>query len=86
MRSFFVFEVNPMASPNQNHNELPHDLLAEKALVGCLIIDGSVYDEISNLKINSSHFYDPRYGFVFDTITDLSLANRAIDFVTVCTS
>ena len=70
-----------------NHNpvnELPHDLLAEKAMVGCLIIDGSVFDEISNLKITSEQFYDPRYGMIFDVIADLSLANRAIDYVTVC--
>ena len=73
-----------MAILNTPANELPHDLLAEKALVGCLIIDGTAYAEISNLKLNSSHFYDPRYGFVFDVITDLSLGNRAIDFVTVC--
>lgn len=72
-----------MAAHNQV-NELPHDLLAEKALVGCLIIDGSVFDEISNLKISSGHFYDPRYGMIFDVIQDLSLANKAIDYVTVC--
>lgn len=74
-----------MSNRNQNNsNELPHDLLAEKALVGCLIIDGSVFDEISNLKLNSSQFYDPRYGMIYDVITDLSLANKAIDYVTVC--
>ncbi len=70
-------------NPNTN-NELPHDLLAEKALVGCLIIDGSSFDEISNLQIEGQQFYDPRYGRVFDVIRDLSLANRAIDFITVC--
>lgn len=73
-----------MASNNNQSNELPHDLLAEKALVGCLIIDGTAYAEISNLKLSSAQFYDPRYGLVFDVISDLSLANRAIDFVTVC--
>jgi len=73
-----------MAILNNQTNELPHDLLAEKALVGCLIIDGSAYAEISNLKLDSAQFYDPRYGLVFDVITDLSLGNRAIDFVTVC--
>ncbi len=73
-----------MASNNNQINELPHDLLAEKAMVGCLIIDGSVFDEISNLKITPDHFYDPRYGIIYDVITDLSLANRAIDYVTVC--
>ena len=69
---------------NNPANELPHDLLAEKALIGCLLIDGSIFDEISNLKLNSSHFYDPRYGILYDVIADLSLANRAIDYVTVC--
>ncbi len=73
-----------MASNNNQINELPHDLLAEKAMVGCLIIDGSVFDEISNLKITPDHFYDPRYGIIYDVIADLSLANRAIDYVTVC--
>ncbi|MBC7428475.1 MAG: replicative DNA helicase [Bacteriovorax sp.] len=73
-----------MANPNSNTHELPHDLLAEKALVGCLIIDGSAFDEISNLQIEEAHFYDPRYGKIFDVIRDLSLANRAIDYVTVC--
>ncbi len=73
-----------MAINNNPINELPHDLLAEKALVGCLLIDGTAYAEISNLKISSVNFYDPRYGLVFDVITDLSLGNRAIDFVTVC--
>ncbi len=73
-----------MASINNNHNELPHDLLAEKALIGCLIIDGSAFDEISNLQITGEQFYDPRYGKVFDTIIDLAGGNRAVDFVTVC--
>jgi len=65
-------------------NELPHDLLAEKALIGCLIIDGNVFDEISNLKLNGSLFYDPRYGILFEAISDLSNSNRAIDYVTLC--
>ncbi|MFA6238326.1 MAG: replicative DNA helicase [Bacteriovorax sp.] len=73
-----------MAGNNNQINELPHDLLAEKALVGCLIIDGSVFDEISNLKITPAHFYDPRYGMIYDVISDLSLTHSAVDYVTVC--
>lgn len=72
-----------MANP-ANVNELPHDLLAEKALIGCLLIDGTVFDEISNLKLTATQFYDPRYGILFDVISDLSQSNRAIDYVTVC--
>ena len=80
---FHFFGVLQVAT-NNTPNELPHDLLAEKALIGCLIVDGSIFDEISNLKLSSSQFYDPRYGILFDIIVDLSLANRAIDYVTVC--
>jgi replicative DNA helicase len=72
-----------MANPN-NVSELPHDILAEKSLIGCLIIDGTVFDEISNLKLTPNHFYDPRYGILYNTISELSQANRAIDYVTVC--
>jgi replicative DNA helicase len=72
-----------MANPN-SVNELPHDLLAEKALIGCLIIDGNIFDEISNLKLTAANFYDPRYGILFDVISELSQSNRAIDYVTVC--
>jgi replicative DNA helicase len=83
LRGPFFFWSLAVAVQN-TPNELPHDLLAEKSLIGCLIVDGSVFDEISNLKLASSHFYDPRYGILYDVIADLSLANRAIDYVTVC--
>jgi replicative DNA helicase len=77
--------MKKMQNRNQNTtNELPHDLLAEKALVGCLIIDGTVFDEISNLKLEPTFFYDPRFGIIYEVIRDLSLANKAIDYVTVC--
>lgn len=74
-----------MAANPTTVNELPHDLLAEKALVGCLLIDGSIFDEITNLKLDPTCFYDPRYGIVFDVISELANSNRAVDFVTVCT-
>ncbi len=65
------------------HNEMPHDLLAEKSLIGCLILDGDVFDQISNLKLNPTHFYDPRYGIILEVIQDLFMSNRPIDYVTV---
>ncbi|MCY4524628.1 MAG: replicative DNA helicase, partial [Halobacteriovoraceae bacterium] len=64
-------------------NDLPHDLLAEKSLIGCLLIDGSVYDEISDLAIGRQDFFHPRYGMVFDAIRDLANSNNPIDYVTV---
>jgi len=64
--------------------ELPHDILAEQSLLGSLIIDGSCFDEISNLKLDKADFYHPQYGHIFDAIGELALDNQPIDYVTVC--
>ena len=68
----------------QNVRELPHDLLAEKSLLSCLLIDGQSVDEISDLAIKQEDFYHPQYGKVFAAIEELSFENRPIDYVTVC--
>jgi replicative DNA helicase len=69
---------------NQPVNELPHDLLAEKSLIGCLLVDGQSYDDISDLKLKREDFFHPQYGMIFDSIADLSLVNKPIDYITVC--
>ena len=68
----------------QQVKDLPHDLLAEKSLLSCLIIDGSNFDEVSDLSILKEDFFHPQYGIVFDNIKDLYLSNQPIDFVTIC--
>lgn len=65
-------------------NELPHDILAEKSLLGCLLIDGFAMDEINDLKIEKEDFYHPQYGLIFDAIADLQRSQKPIDYVSVC--
>lgn len=67
-----------------SNRELPHDLLAEKSLLGCLLVDARAFDEISDLAVAPDDFHHPRYGLIFDCVRDLALANQPIDFVTVC--
>ena len=69
---------------SQSVRELPHDLLAEKSFLSCLLIDGQAIDEISDLSIKQGDFYHPKYGKVFEAVQDLAFANRPIDYVTVC--
>ncbi|MCP4912547.1 MAG: replicative DNA helicase [Oligoflexia bacterium] len=73
---------NTNTKPNATR-ELPHDILAERSLIGCLLIDGEAFDEISDLKIGSPDFYHPQYGVIFDAIHDLAVENKPIDYVTV---
>ena len=75
---------------NQNANitghvkkELPSDLLAEKSLLGCLILDNQSYDQISDLKLTDKDFYHPAYGKVFRAISELFIGNKPIDYVTL---
>jgi replicative DNA helicase len=67
----------------ENRNELPHDLVAEKALLGCLLIDNSSFDEISDVNVESSDFYHPQYGTIFHAIKDLYIEGLPFDIVTV---
>ena len=65
-------------------NELPHDLLSEKSLLSCLILDSNAYDEISDLKIEGDDFYHPKYGIIYNAIKDMALSRKPIDYVTLC--
>ncbi len=64
--------------------EMPHDLLTEKSLLGCLLIDSSCYDMISETGLLETDFYDPKYQIIFKSIKDLHIDSRAIDYVSVC--
>ena len=64
--------------------EMPHDLLAEKALIGCLLIDNKSFDEITDLNIAVEDFYHPQYGIIFNGIKDLSIDSKPFDLVSIC--
>lgn len=63
--------------------ELPHDILAERSLLGCLIIDGQSFDEVSDLKLEGNDFFHPKYGIIFEAIKDMATSNLPIDYITV---
>ena len=64
-------------------NELPHDLLAEKAFIGCLLVDSDSFDEVSNLRPVKEDFYHKRYGLIFESIADLIASSSPVDYVSV---
>lgn len=64
-------------------HELPHDLGAEKALLGCLLIDNQSFDEISDINLTKDDFYHPQYSIIFESLRDLHLESQPIDIVTV---
>lgn len=78
-------EINNTENNNSSSvRQLPHDLLAEKSLLGCLLVDGQAMDEVSDLNLTKDDFFHPKYAKVFDVMVDLSRGNQPIDYVTVC--
>lgn len=64
--------------------DLPHDILAEKSLIGCLIIDGGAFDEIADLSMRKEDFFHPQYGIIFEALKTLAIEQKPIDFITIC--
>lgn len=44
---------------------LPHNIEAEQALLGALLVNNDVYDRITSI-LNEGHFYDPVHGRIFE--------------------
>ena len=45
---------------------LPHNIEAEQALLGALLVNNEVYDKVASV-VRSEHFYDPVHGRIFET-------------------
>ncbi len=65
-------------------NELPHDLLAEKAFIGCLLIDNKSFDEVTDVAVLADDFYHPQYKIIYSGISDLAVNNKPFDLVSIC--
>ena len=44
---------------------LPHNIEAEQALLGALMVNNDVFDRVASV-VNESHFYDPVHGRIFE--------------------
>jgi replicative DNA helicase len=69
---------------NSTKHEMPHDLLAERSLVGCLMIDQMAFDHVIEVQLAADDFYDPKLAVVFTAIRDLRFQSVVIDFISVC--
>ncbi len=56
---------------NKELNKQPSNLEAEQALLGSILVNNDIIDEISNI-INSSIFYDPAHVKIFEVIENLN--------------
>jgi replicative DNA helicase len=62
--------------------ELPHNIEAEAALLGALMIDNRIAEDVQ-LKLRSDHFYEPVHGRIYDAILKLLDRNMVANPVTL---
>ena len=56
---------------NKTENKQPSNIEAEQALLGSILVNNDIIDEISNI-VNSSVFYDPAHIKIFEVIQSLN--------------
>ena len=67
---------------NKQTRQMPHDIVAESAVLGCMLINNnSVSKAIQILEPNS--FYDPKNKIIFENMVSLFNENKAIDYISL---
>jgi len=66
-----------MHTVNQELNVPPHDLEAEKALLGCVLLNPRVLDDLDGLR--PADFYWQRHGKLFEHLVAMCEGRKAID-------
>jgi len=63
-------------------DQLPHDVDAERAVLGGILIDGNAVFPVGQI-LKPDDFYDQRHKWIFESMLSLRESGTAIDFVTV---
>ncbi|NUQ16977.1 MAG: replicative DNA helicase [Sphingomonas sp.] len=69
-------------SASESPQVLPQNVEAEAALLGALMIDNRLIEDIQ-LKLKSHHFFEPLHGRIYEAILKLTDSNRVANPVTL---
>lgn len=79
-------EIRPLPSAgpasDPESRELPHNIEAEQALLGALLVNNDVYDKVAAI-VSEKHFFDPVHGRIYDIIAQRIARNALASPVTI---
>jgi len=61
---------NNLSIVKDQFKELPNNIEAEQAVIGSLLVNNEIFDEISTI-ISGVNFYDPMHQKIFDAVDTL---------------
>ena len=64
--------------------QVPHNIEAEQALLGAILVNNEVMDRVSDF-LRPEHFYDPLHANIFETIQQLIFASKTVTPTTLRT-
>jgi len=64
-----IHALNP-ATPSVSWRQVPHNIEAEQALLGALMINNDAYDRVSDF-LKPEHFYEPLHAKIYEVISSL---------------
>ncbi|MDB2546584.1 replicative DNA helicase [Amylibacter sp.] len=73
---------NSQATEEVESNLQPHNIEAEQALLGALLVNNDVYDKIASI-VKDIHFFDPVHARIFETIANRIQKNALASPVTI---
>jgi replicative DNA helicase len=72
-----------MASTPTLERPLPHNLEAERSILGAILLDNHALNTAVE-KLRSEDFFLPQHRFIFERMIDLGEHQQGIDLVTIC--
>ena len=77
-----IRQADGTSSGKIEHTPRPHNIEAEQALLGILLVDPSAYGKISGI-VEETHFFDPVHGYIFNLIGQKANAGRIATPITL---
>ncbi|KAB7615295.1 replicative DNA helicase [Amylibacter sp. SFDW26] len=82
MNTITAFQGGAENEQAEEAQALPHNIEAEQALLGALLVNNDVYDRVAAI-INDTHFYDPVHGRIFEIASQRIQKNALASPVTL---
>ncbi|MEE8258994.1 MAG: replicative DNA helicase [Sphingomonadales bacterium] len=73
-----ALKTNETANDDLEYRALPHNLEAEQALLGALLINNAAAEKVQGF-LAPEHFYEPVHGRIYDAITKLTERGQTAD-------
>ncbi|UXM94211.1 replicative DNA helicase [Bartonella sp. HY329] len=77
-----IHSINKAKGQGDSYRQAPHNLEAEQALLGALLINNDAFDRVSDF-LKPIHFYEPLHAKLFEVISSLVGMGKTANPVTV---